>query len=142
MSTPELTLYYDGSCPFCAAEMRHLRGWDSDARLGFVDIAATDFDPAPLGVDLAALNREIHGTTHDGAVMVGIDTLLAAYDLVGPLWARCLVWPLRLRIARPVVTRAYRWFARNRYTISRRLGLRPPPACDGDVCSPGNPFLK
>ena len=142
MSAPELTLYYDGSCPICAAEMRTLRAWNTDARLGFVDIAAPDFDPAPLGVDLAALYRDIHGTTGDGAVLVGIDTLLAAYDLAGPLWVRWLIWPLRLRIARPVMMRAYRWFARNRYTISRRLGLRPPPACDGDVCSPGNPFLK
>jgi len=34
----ELTLYYDGKCPFCSAEMRRLAGWDRANRLDFVDI--------------------------------------------------------------------------------------------------------
>lgn len=138
-NAPALTLYHDGSCPFCAAEMRRLRRWDNGARLAFVDIAAPGFDPAPLGVDLAALNRELHATTGAGATLVGIDAMLAAYTLAGRGW---LVWPLRVRVLRPGLARAYRWFAAHRYAISRRLGYRLPAGCDGDVCSARNPFLK
>lgn len=134
-----LTLYYDGRCPFCVRSMRRLHGWDGNRQLAFVDMSQTGFDPAPLGADMAALNRELHGMTHDGKVLVGIDCMLLAYTLAGRGW---LVWPLRIGFLRPMLARAYRWFARHRYAISRRLGLRLPGACEDGVCSVGNPFMK
>jgi predicted DCC family thiol-disulfide oxidoreductase YuxK len=134
-----LTLYYDGVCPFCVKSMRQLMAWDTAGKLAFVDIAGPGFDPSPLGADMAALNREVHGRMDCGKVLVGIDTMLAAYTLVGRGW---LVWPLRVRLLRPALAGFYRWFARHRYQISKRLGYRLPAACDGDTCSIGNPFLK
>jgi predicted DCC family thiol-disulfide oxidoreductase YuxK len=134
-----LTLYYDGLCPFCVRSMRQLKAWDAAGKLAFVDIAGPGFDPSPLGVDMAALNREVHGLTREGKVLVGIDTMLAAYSLVDRGW---LVWPLRVRLLRPALASAYRWFARHRHAISKRLGYRLPAACDGDTCAIGNPFLK
>jgi predicted DCC family thiol-disulfide oxidoreductase YuxK len=35
MSGVELTLYYDGKCPFCTTEMARLAGWDRAGRLAF-----------------------------------------------------------------------------------------------------------
>jgi predicted DCC family thiol-disulfide oxidoreductase YuxK len=137
--TPALTLYFDGLCPFCVRSMRRLMAWDTAGRLAFVDIAAPGFDPLPLGVEMAVLNREVHGRTHEGEVLVGIDTMLAAYTLAGRGW---LVWPLRVRLLRPALAGFYRWFARRRYAISKRLGIRLPAACNGDTCSIGSPFLK
>lgn len=139
MTTPALVLYFDGQCPFCAAEMQRLGRWDRAGVLGFVDIAAPGFDPRPLGVDLAALNREMHSQTRAGAVLVGIDSLLAAYTLVGRGW---LVWPLRVPGLRQLLALLYRGFARNRYRFSRWLGYRRAPACDGGTCAVGNPFFK
>lgn len=136
---PALTLYFDGLCPFCVASMRRLQSWDTAGRLAFVDIADAGFDPSPLGVDMAALNREVHGRTREGKVVAGIDTMLAAYTLAGRGW---LVWPLRIRLLRPALAAAYRCFARHRYAISKRLGLRAPAACDGGTCGIGNPFMK
>lgn len=136
---PALSLYYDGRCPFCVAGMRRLHGWDTTGNLAFVDIAAPGFDPSVLGVDMAALNRELHGMTREGRVVVGIDCMLAAYTLAGRAW---LVWPLRIRPLRPLLSNAYRWFARHRYQISRRLGLRLPVTCEEGVCRIGNPFIK
>jgi predicted DCC family thiol-disulfide oxidoreductase YuxK len=134
-----LTLYFDGLCPFCVRSMAQLRAWDAAGKLAFVDIAGAGFDPSPLGVDMVALNREVHGRTSQGKVLAGIDTMLAAYTLVGRGW---LVWPLRVRLLRPALAASYRWFARHRYAISKRLGYRLPVACDGDTCAIGNPFLK
>lgn len=136
---PALTLYFDGRCPFCATEMRRLKQWNRAGHLAFVDIAQPDFDPSPLGVDMVALNRELHSTTRDGMLLVGIDSMLAAYTLVGRGW---LVWPLRVRFLRPVLACFYRWFARHRYQISDRLGYRSPSECHDGTCSIGNPFLK
>ena len=137
-STPTLTLYFDGSCPLCAAEVRRLETWNTAGHLGFVDIALPGFDPSTLGVDLAALNRELHSQTRAGELLTGLDSLLAAYTLVGRGW---VVWPLRIRLLRPPLAGLYRWFARHRYSISKRLGFRRP-VCDGDTCGIGNPFMK
>lgn len=138
-AVPMLTLYYDGRCPFCVAAMRRLHGWDRADRLAFVDMARPGFDPGPLGAGMDALNRELHGRLDSGRVLVGIDCMLAAYTLAGRGW---LVWPLRVRLLRPALSSAYRWFARHRYAISRRLGLRLPASCEDGVCSVGNPFMK
>jgi predicted DCC family thiol-disulfide oxidoreductase YuxK len=137
--TPSLTLYFDGLCPFCVKSMHKLMAWNTAGHLAFVDIARPGFDPSALGVDMAALNRELHAETPDGQVLVGIDSMLAAYTLVGRGWR---VSPLRVRLLRPALAASYRWFARHRYGISKRLGYRLPPACDGDTCSIGNPFMK
>ena len=76
---PQLTLFYDGNCPFCDVEMRRLRGWNRAGRLHFVDIAEAGFDPATLGVSMQALNLELHSQTaligryrqHAGSVYLG-----------------------------------------------------------------------
>jgi predicted DCC family thiol-disulfide oxidoreductase YuxK len=139
---PQLTLFYDGNCPFCDAEMRRLRGWNRAGRLHFVDIAAAGFDPATLGVSMQALNFELHSQTAAGDLLVGIDSMLVAYTLVGKGW---LVAALRIRFLRPGLASLYRKFARNRYRISSWLGYQKQPAvahCVDGVCQTGNPFLR
>lgn len=138
MNAAALTLYFDGNCPFCRAQMDKLARRDSAGRLAFVDIALPGFDPAPLGADLAALNREVYSMTADGRVLVGIDTMLAAYPLVGRRWR---VLPLRIPVLRQLSAHLYRLFARHRYTVSRWLGYQVPHCSDG-VCQNKNPFLK
>lgn len=130
-ATPRLVLFYDGKCPFCKAEMQRLQKWDRAERLGFEDIAHADFNPDFLGVDMQALRTELHSQCADGRVLVGVDSILCAYTLVNKGW---LVWPLRVALLRPVWTRLYRAFARNRYRISHWLGYGSVPACDNGVC--------
>lgn len=36
---PSTTIYYDGSCPLCANEIRHYRDQDSEQELAFVDVS-------------------------------------------------------------------------------------------------------
>lgn len=136
-----LTLYYDGRCAFCTAEMTRLARWDRgrDAVLAFVDIAQPGFDPAHLNASMEELNTELYARTSDGRVLVGIDSMLAAYTLAGRGY---LVWPLRVPGLRSVLAALYRAFARHRYTMSRLLGYKPAVTCDGAVCTPGNPFLS
>ena len=136
--TAALTLYYDGKCAFCTREMMRLAGWDKHARLAFVDIAQPGFDPARLGLSLADVNREMASQTAAGEVLLGVDSMLAAYPLVG---RGLLVWPLRVPGLRQVLTFLYRQFARHRYAMSRLLGYRMP-ACGDGVCGIGNPFLR
>jgi predicted DCC family thiol-disulfide oxidoreductase YuxK len=133
-----LTLFFDGTCAFCATEMQRLAGWDRANRLDYIDIAQPGFDPAPLNATMEQLNLEMYSMTADGKVLVGVDSMLAAYTLVGKGW---LVWPLRVPLLRGALAWLYRLFARNRYAMSDLLGYRAP-ACMGGTCRPGSPFLK
>ena len=84
------------------------------------------------------LNREMASQTALGHVLIGVDSMLAAYALVGKGY---LVWPLRVPGLRQVLTVLYRLFARHRYTMSKLLGYRMPDCADG-ICGIGNPFLR
>jgi len=123
-----LTLYYDGNCALCRAQMARLRQLDTACRLGFSDIAAPDFFPEALGVSKEALGTEIHALTADGRLMVGLDSIIAAYTAVGRGW---LVAPLRIGVLRPLFVAMYRGLARHRYRLSRcadgvcKFGGRP-----------------
>lgn len=136
MNTPELTLYFDGACPFCRTEMVRVSGWDTAGRLAFVDIAAPGFDPAELGLTMADLGREVVSRTATGELLIGIDTIWTAYALVGRAW---LAWPLRVPGLRCVLAWLYRGFARHRYLFSRLLGYRAEAPCKDGVCDRSAP---
>jgi predicted DCC family thiol-disulfide oxidoreductase YuxK len=139
MSVAELTLYYDGKCPFCTTEMSKLRQWDKHGRLAFVDIAAPDFNPVVLGIEMTELGRELYSQTSSGKILVGIDSLLAAYTKAGK---SMYVFPLRFKLVRPLFTYLYRQFARNRYRMSQILRYKLPPQCDKDSCRTNFPFSE
>lgn len=122
MNVPALTLYYDGNCSLCRAQMSRLRTLDHGRRLAFTDIRAPEFSVQETGVSLEALGTEIHARTADGRMLAGLDTVVAAYSAVGRGW---MVAPLRLRILRPLFAALYRSLARNRYRLS---------ACADGVC--------
>lgn len=127
MKAEQPVLYFDGRCPLCVAELRRLGASDTQRRLAFVDIAEPGFDPAPLGVDRAALNRELHGRLPDGRIVTGVETVLTPYALAGRRWR---VWPLRVPAMRSALALLYRCVARNRYALSRWLGYRTAAGCD------------
>jgi len=134
MDVAELTIYYDGDCVICRNEVARLRHWDRAGRLAYADITAPDFLP-PAGADLRALNTEMHALTGDGRLVVGIDSLVTAYTLVGRGW---MVAPLRVRLLRPMFAALYRGFARNRYRIS---SLLHGAACADGVCANKRPLV-
>jgi predicted DCC family thiol-disulfide oxidoreductase YuxK len=136
--TPALTLYYDGQCAFCTREMMRLAGWDQHQRLAFVDMSQPGFDPSRLALTMPELNREMASQMADGRVLLGVDSMLAAYPLVGRGY---LAWPLRVPGLRTLLAALYRLFARHRYAMSKLLGYKMPDCADG-ICGIGNPFLR
>jgi predicted DCC family thiol-disulfide oxidoreductase YuxK len=115
-----LQLLYDGACPVCSLEMRRLRSLDGARRLECLDIAAPGFDPARDGTTMPALMERMHALAPDGRLLAGMDAIRAAYAAVGLGW---LLAATRLPLVNRLADRAYLAFARNRYAISRRLGL-------------------
>ncbi|MEM7756036.1 MAG: DUF393 domain-containing protein [Planctomycetota bacterium] len=128
-SKPRITLLIDGLCPLCAHEARFLRKLDKGrGRLGFMDIAAPDFDPAPLGLTQEAVIGSIHGVLPDGSITTGTDVFRRAYRAVGWGW----LWaPTGWPVLKPVFDVLYKVFAR----IRPRLSKYNPEALGGAECT-------
>ena len=116
-------VFYDGGCGFC------------NASLGRVEriIARRGFRPVPLqtpwvgertGLSEAELMKEMRLLLPDGRILTGADAYL--YVMRRIWWASPLALLLSIPGLRWLFARGYRWFANNRYPISRACGLRPP----------------
>jgi predicted DCC family thiol-disulfide oxidoreductase YuxK len=126
-----LTVYYDGACRLCSAEIRQIAALDRAGDLFFVDCAAAGFDTQSARPELAGRSLHNEGITqeallssmhvHDvlGGWHRGVDAIALLYGSVGALGlARLWAHPW----SKPVMRRVYPWVVRNRMTLSA-LGL-------------------
>ena len=101
-------LYFDGSCPLCSIEMRHLKRHKRDS-LKLTDIhQATDLTPDTKRDFLSRL----HLRKPDGVVLKGLDASVYAWQQTrfGFFWY-WLRWPL----IKPVADFVYARWAKNRF---------------------------
>ncbi|MCJ2045510.1 DUF393 domain-containing protein [Methylobacterium sp. J-078] len=127
---PALTVYYDGACPLCAAEIRLYRRAAGAERVAWVDVGAEG--PAELGSGLTrdAARARFHVRRPDGALVSGAAGFAT-------LWAVLPGWRGLARLASlPGVTAlgevAYRLFLPLRPWIARLVpagGARCDKAC-------------
>lgn len=118
-AAPELTLYYDGQCPLCVAEVEFLQSRNAQGQLAFVDVTQTGFEAAGHNISCEAAMAQIHGRTADGQVLVGVPVFATAYKLAK---LPVLAWVLSRRWLMPVLQPAYVLFAKHRQAISQRIG--------------------
>lgn len=114
-----LTLYYDGRCPLCQAEMLYLQHRDHLGLLNCVDITLNDFDANATGLSCERAMASIHGRMENGEWVTGVAVFAAAYERVG---LRRMAWLLSRPTLQPVLGWGYARFARHRYTLSRWFG--------------------
>jgi len=81
-----LTIYYDGACPLCRAEIAHYAGQRGADRLCFVDIAAASQDPGPDLTRADALRR-FHVRRADGTLVSGAAAFATLWQSL-PAWRR------------------------------------------------------
>ena len=115
-----MTLYYDGHCPLCLAEIRFLEQRNQAGLLSFVDVCAPTFSSAEVGVSSCqVLLDNMHAKLADGTVLVGAEVFAAAYaraQLPTMAWVFSRPWLM------PLWRLMYRFFARHRERISRSIG--------------------
>ncbi|MGJ8647521.1 MAG: thiol-disulfide oxidoreductase DCC family protein [Marinomonas colpomeniae] len=110
-----LTIFYDGYCPLCAAEMKQLQSLDVNKKLTLEDIHASDFSDRFPHIDPIEADKRLHGQLENGQIITGLDVTCLSWKLVGKhKWMQVLRWP----VIRIFADLGYRFFARYRHQLS------------------------
>ncbi|MFT5720820.1 MAG: putative DCC family thiol-disulfide oxidoreductase YuxK [Motiliproteus sp.] len=114
----ELTIFYDGGCPLCVSEMRHLCRHDREQRIVLEDIHAEGFAERFPYINPVRADQMLHGQLANGEMIYALEVTYTAWTLVGKHhWVRVLRWPLVKQVSHWL----YLFFARHRARISRLL---------------------
>jgi predicted DCC family thiol-disulfide oxidoreductase YuxK len=113
------TVYYDGSCPLCQAEIEFYRRSDHSDALSFIDVSVTDAS-IPAGLTQQRALERFHVRAGNGQILSGA----AAFVEV---WARLPQWRWAARAAAlpgamAALEIGYRLFLPVRPGISRLFG--------------------
>ncbi|MDU0355073.1 DUF393 domain-containing protein [Paraglaciecola aquimarina] len=112
-----LTIFYDGLCPLCSAEMRHLKAADSNKKIVLVDIQQQDFIVNYPDIDYQQATKILHGI-YQGELLLGLAVTHRAWTLVGKgFWVAPLNWPVLKSVSHWI----YLGIAKYRHPISRFL---------------------
>ncbi|WP_394205165.1 thiol-disulfide oxidoreductase DCC family protein [Shewanella waksmanii] len=126
----KLTIFYDGQCPLCSAEMKQLKQHDDYDAIALEDLNQAGFAEKFPEIDPVRANVILHGKDDKGQVLLGLDVTYLAWMLVGKKYrVAFLRWP----VVKPVADMFYLAFAKHRYTISYLLTGKK--RCDSDSCS-------
>ena len=116
---PRLTLFFDGKCPLCQAEIVFLSRRNQAGLLAFVDINSDLYDERVVGVSCAQALAEMVGQFENGAVIKG-------HTVFGEAYRRAelpvLAWVMSRKTLAPLMMVGYRFFAKHRHRISKLLG--------------------
>ena len=81
---PKSTVYFDGSCALCQAEIGYYRRKDQDHSLCFVDISETGAIP-PEGITQERAMKRFHVLASDGRVLSGAAAFVEVWTRL-PRW--------------------------------------------------------
>ena len=126
--TGKTTVYFDGSCPLCAAEIRHYRSRKGSDALCFVDVSVPE---AETGADLTVSSamRRLHVRLADGHLVSGAAAFAAIWSTLPGF--RAIAWLARRPGVLAVLEIGYRAFLPVRPAFSKVaewLGARPTDA--------------
>ena len=127
MALYPLTVFFDGACPICAREIALMKRFDRRRHLTFCDFSRPEYDAGSTGFAPSKLSEVIHARWADGSVITGVEVFRAMWEAVG---LRLLATLSRLSIVKPLVLKAYAWFARHRLQLTGRSNSCSGGACD------------
>jgi len=115
----KFTLFYDGACPLCQAEIIFLSGRNQANLLDFVDINSERFDSQKLGISCEAALAAMYGQFASGKLIQGVAVFPEAYRRAN---LPRLAWFFSRKPLQPFLRLAYLFFAKNRHAISSLFG--------------------
>lgn len=118
-SLEKLTLFYDGACPLCQAEILFLSRRNQAGLLDFVDINSEKFNSESLGISCEQALAAMYAQYENGALIEGAAVFPEAYRRANLPF---LAWIFSRKMLQPTLRFAYRFFAKNRHVISSIFG--------------------
>ena len=118
-SLEKLTLFYDGACPLCQAEILFLSGRNKAGLLDFIDINSDRFDSNEIGISCEAALAAMYGQFASGKLIHGVPVFSEAYRRAN---LPALAWLFSRTTLQPILRVCYRFFANNRHAISSLFG--------------------
>jgi predicted DCC family thiol-disulfide oxidoreductase YuxK len=114
-----LTLFYDGACPLCQAEILYLASRNQNALLNFIDVNSSAYDPQKIGVSCQEALDRMYGQIEGQEPIHGVAVFAQAYRRANLPF---LAWLFSRKILQPFLNVGYRVFAKNRHAISSAVG--------------------
>lgn len=114
-----LTLFYDGACPLCQAEIIYLGSRNQQGLLHFVDINGPEYDPIKVGVSCEQALARMYGQIEGQEAIHGVPVFAEAYRRANLPF---LAWLFSRKLLKPFWNLSYRFFAKYRHTISGLIG--------------------
>ena len=118
-SLPKLTLFYDGSCPLCQAEILFLSRRNQAGLLDFVDVHSAQFDSESIGISCAQALAAMYAQYDNGTLIQGAAVFPEAYRRANLPF---LAWMFSRKSLQPALQVGYRFFAKHRHAISSLFG--------------------
>jgi len=137
-NTRMLTIFYDGKCPLCSAEMRSLKKHDKENQIALFDLHHPELKQRYPDLNFSKAMKILHGY-YQGQVLLGLEVTHRAWTLVGRgFWVAPLNWPILKNISH--------WFylliAKHRHPISTMLAKAlkiEASNCEGKSCTHKEP---
>lgn len=115
--TTKLTIFYDGNCPLCLAEIHFLKQHNQRGLLIFKSLQQLDFADSDIQCELAF--KSIHAKLGDDELIVGPQVFYEAYKRTD---LRFVNWLFSLKSFRCIYAKLYLIFAKYRHQISKLVG--------------------
>lgn len=115
----KLTLFYDGECPLCQAEILFLSERNHAGLLDFIDINSDRYDAATIGISCERALATMSAQYADGTLIEGVSVFPEAYRRADLPF---LAWIFSIKLLYPLFFIGYRVFAKYRHSISKLLG--------------------
>ncbi len=81
----KLTLFFDGKCSICVAEVDVYRKLDTEHKLAYVDISSTLFDASLIEIPEDRLNKYFNIQLEDGSFVEGVDSFIEIWKRIPKL---------------------------------------------------------
>ena len=114
-----LTIYYDGECPLCLAEIHFLKSRNALGLLEFVDVTAPQFEESIHQLSCKLALATMQGRLGDGTQLEGIPVFVEAYKRAN---LPTLAWLFSRPLLAPILNASYYVFAKYRHSISKTIG--------------------
>jgi predicted DCC family thiol-disulfide oxidoreductase YuxK len=121
-ATPSLSVYYDGGCPLCRAEIAAYQRLEGAEKLRWLDLQSCTTQELGEGLDRQVALKRMHVRRADGRLVDGAAAFVEIWSVL-PGWAR-LARLARLPGVVSLMELGYRVFL-----VIRPLWRRPPASC-------------